>query len=74
MTDSNPFNTARNPITGQPMGATSVEERLNRVPRFTAQQCRDALALPGLQKTVADALRRRLTHIEAQEAETNERD
>lgn len=72
MTDSNPFNTARNPMTGAPMGATSAEERQQMVPRFNAQQCRDALALPGLQQTVEIALRRRLAHIEAQEETTND--
>ncbi|MFP4131289.1 MAG: hypothetical protein ACLFVF_04135 [Thiohalospira sp.] len=69
---SNPFETERNPFTGEPMGATSAEDRLEMVPRFTAQECRDALALPGLQKAVANALRRRLTHIEAQEETTHD--
>jgi hypothetical protein len=48
---------------GHPTYTLSVEDRLTRVREFTAEQCRTALAHAneiGLQKTVRQAIERRL--------------
>ena len=55
----NPFETGR-VYNGHRMQDCGVEDRIARVREFTADQCRAALALPGLQKTVRTAVERRL--------------
>jgi uncharacterized Zn finger protein len=42
----------------------SAEDRIRACASFTAAQCTCALELPGLQKTVAAALRRRLRQLQ----------
>jgi len=59
----------RNPfLTGTHLGGVSqewvdVESRLDCVKRFSAEDCRAALDLPGLQKTVRVAVERLLKQI-----------
>ena len=57
MTDPNPFyfQTYR----GHATYSVGVDDRLSRVSGFDLAQCRAALALPGLQKTVRVAIERR---------------
>lgn len=66
--------TARNPFECEPIRfgrklirpvETGVEGRLQRVQRFTATECRAALKLPDLQKTVRVAIERRLRKLES---------
>ena len=44
----------------------TVEDRLQRVRNFNAEQCLQALAMPHLQKTVQQAVERRLRMLEAE--------
>jgi hypothetical protein len=54
-----------NPFMGpEGYGAMSVEDRLRDVPTFNLEQCRAALDLPGLQKTVEQRLRARIRKLE----------
>lgn len=46
---------------------TSVD-RINMVKTFNAEQCAAALTVPGIQKTVANAVQTRLRRIERGEA------
>lgn len=48
----------------QGYGSVSVEDRLRDVPTFDLEQCRAALAVPGLQKTVEQRLRARIRKLE----------
>ncbi|MCO1336238.1 hypothetical protein MO867_18055 [Microbulbifer sp. OS29] len=61
--EQNPFYTGS--LCGQPFFCHSVEERLEMVEEFTAQQCRTALDIHGLQPAVDDAIRCRLKTLEA---------
>lgn len=55
----------RNPFMGaEGCGAMSVEDRLRDVPSFNLEQCRAALDVPGLQKTVEQRLRARIRTLE----------
>lgn len=42
----------------------TAEDRIHCVSRFTRAECEAALQLPGLQKTVAAAVQRRLRHLD----------
>lgn len=54
-----------NPFTGcEGYGAMSVDDRLRDAPTFDLEQCRAALAVPGLQKTVEKRLRARIRKLE----------
>lgn len=54
-----------NPFMGaEGYGAMSAEDRLRDVPGFDLKQCRAALAVPGLQKTVEQRLRARIRKLE----------
>jgi hypothetical protein len=66
----NPFKTGERK--GQELQAVDVQSRLDMVKHFTADQCRDALWLEGhehlsLQKTVIEALHRRVRALAKQE-------
>lgn len=52
----------------RPLYYLSAEDRLRVVPRLDADQCRQALAVPGLQVTVQRALERRLRRLEREGA------
>lgn len=55
----NPFVTGS--INGQSFGHTSAADRLQAVKSFSVRQCIDAIEnVPGLQKTVRAAIRRRM--------------
>lgn len=54
----NPF------MSPQGYGAVTVEDRLCDVAAFNLEQCRAALAVPGLQKTVEQRLRARIRRLE----------
>lgn len=60
---SNPF-MRYDPHLGHEVGAVGVDDRLHAVRRFNEQQCREALALPGLQKVVYTAIRGRMRYLE----------
>jgi len=59
---NNPFLTLS--LDGRQTGAVTAECRLHTLQRFTVEQCRQALALPDLQKTVVTALERRIRKLE----------
>jgi len=48
--------------------STGAADRLDTVKRFDAAQCRAALTLPDLQKTVRTAVERRLRKLEQENA------
>lgn len=57
MKPSNPFlNTNYN---GRWMGPVTAEDRAAAAAQFTAEQCEAALLVPGLQKSVIAAIKRR---------------
>jgi len=60
----NPFLTEIRNFVGERCAALSADERIRMVQTFDAAQCRAALALPDLQKTVRLALERRLRRVE----------
>lgn len=49
---------------GRMMGAVSVEDRVRALRDFTLEQCRQALELQDLQKSVMTALERRIRKLE----------
>ena len=55
----NPFETGQ-VYNGHRMQDCGAEDRIGRVKGFDADQCRAALDVPGLQKTVRTAVERRL--------------
>lgn len=59
MSQTNPFNHP-----GQEYGAVDTESRLRALEDFDLDQCRAALALPGLQKTVEKKLLSRVRRLE----------
>lgn len=59
----NPFETGQVTPRGIRLQYSSADERIARVREFTADQCRAALALPDLQKTVRAAIERRLKKL-----------
>lgn len=59
----NPFITRYVPGIGD-VQAAGAEDRIGMVPGFTYTQCMFALRLPGLQKTVRNALQRRARQID----------
>lgn len=65
MSRPDPFMTAVNPITGTPMGAVTVADRIAMVRTFTRRQCMQALALPNLSASVQAAVSRRLRKLQA---------
>lgn len=58
---ANPF--AATVYNGHQTYHMTVDDRIAAVRRFTREQCQAALALPGLQKTVARAVRSRLRQL-----------
>ncbi|MBI4714424.1 MAG: hypothetical protein HY760_00495 [Nitrospirae bacterium] len=61
MIDGNPF--LKIGYGGRAMGPVTVEDRLNMMKKFDVTQCRAALKLPYIQKTVRKALVRRLRQL-----------
>lgn len=59
---TNPFMTKND--RGHVYGAVCAEDRISMVKHFTQVQCRAALHVAGLQKTVATAIHRRLRLLE----------
>lgn len=59
MSQANPFIPS-----GREYGAVDTESRLRALEDFDLEQCRAALALPGLQKTVEKKLRSRIRALE----------
>jgi hypothetical protein len=57
--------TDTNPITGEPMGAWTAEDRISLVRGFDREQCLAALNLPNLQATVRAAVAKRIRLLEA---------
>lgn len=49
---------------GTPVSAVTADDRVSRVARMGAVDCQRVLELPGVQKTVVAAARRRLREIE----------
>lgn len=62
---NNPFITGT--YRGREYGAVTADDRVSMVRRFDRQQCLAALELPSLQKTVRDALDRRLHTLDRKE-------
>lgn len=69
MSRPNPFLTQVNPITGTPMGAVTVADRIAMARKFTRRQCMQALALPDLAASVRAAVSRRLRTLHTEENE-----
>lgn len=63
--EENPFYSGS--YCGQPFFCHSVEDRLDRVKEFTVDECKRALEVLGLQKTVETAIKRRLKKLEKQD-------
>ena len=53
---------------GQDFYHTCATNRLMAVQRLSLEQCRAALEVPGLQKTVITALERRIRKLEREES------
>lgn len=66
MSRPDPFMTGTNPITGDPMGAVTADDRKRMARNFNRQQCMDALAMPRLQTTVRAVVARRLRVLQAE--------
>lgn len=49
---------------GHQVESTDAQSRIERVKTFDILQCSCALEVPGLQKTVAAAIRRRMKQLE----------
>lgn len=64
--------TGKNPITGTPMGAVTVADRVAMVRQFTREQCMQAQALPGLGAGVQAAVARRLRQLTAEENQAHQ--
>jgi len=64
MSLENPFLTKTSPVTGNPTGAVTAEDRKAMIRKFDRDQCRAALKLPDLQFTVIQALERRMRELE----------
>lgn len=62
---TNPFYAGE--FNGRPYYTQSAEERVRAVRTFTAEQCRAAETVPGLQKTAMQAIKRRLKQLEKQQ-------
>lgn len=63
MSQANPFITP-----GREYGAVDTESRLLALEGFDLEQCRAALAVPNLQKTVEKKLVSRIRHLEKESA------
>ena len=61
---SNPFETGQVTPSGIRLEDCGAVDRIARVKTFDSDQCRAALALPDLQKTVIEAVERRLRALE----------
>lgn len=68
MSRANPFLTDTNPITGDPMGATTAADRIKMVRGFSRDQCNQARQLPDLAVTVQAAVAKRVRELERQRA------
>ena len=66
MSRPDPFMAGTNPITGGPMGAVSVQDRIAMVRGFDRSQCMQAQALTTLQASVQAAVARRLRQLQAE--------
>ena len=58
---NNPFQTGT--YNGHPIGKVDAQSRIDMVHEFDDKQCRDALLVGGLQKTVQNALWRRIEKL-----------
>ncbi|PWG61729.1 hypothetical protein [Sediminicurvatus halobius] len=67
----NPFITGH--FNGHPVGHTDAQSRIEAARRFDRAQCLAALEVPGLQKTVRNAVERRLRKLEAALAHQEQR-
>lgn len=56
-----PFKTGE--FDGRPVGAMSLDDRRRMVRRFTYEQCRQAMKVPGLQLGVIHALEKRIREL-----------
>lgn len=65
MTLQNPF--ARETHNGLPTQVCSAEERIRDTKTFTMKQCRDAQCIAGLQKSVVQAINRRIRQLKTLE-------
>ncbi|MFP4596500.1 hypothetical protein [Ralstonia sp.] len=63
MSTANPFQSGTNPMTGEPTERVSTHDRVQLVRGFTYRQCLAALEVPGLQASVATAVRSRMRQI-----------
>lgn len=68
----NPFLTHLTGFRGQRLQATSVDERMQMVRDFDADQCRAGLKVRGLQKTVRTAIERQLRALARAQAADDE--
>lgn len=58
-----PFLTEIRNFDGARMEALNVEERVRMIERFGYEECKAGLALPNLQTTVREALKRRMRKL-----------
>ena len=61
MAKNNPFQTGT--VNGHPIGKVDAQSRIDMVRGFNEKQCRDALLVGGLQKTVQNALWNRIEKL-----------
>lgn len=66
----NPFYSGRS-YCGEQLQAVDVESRLRMLKSFDIEQCRMALQVQGLQKTVAVAAERRIRKLSKAQANSN---
>ena len=62
MSTKNPFSTGT--WMGHEMEAVDTDSRIRMVRNFNKDQCQRALLVTGVQKTVADAIHRRLRKLQ----------
>lgn len=69
MSNQHPFFAGRYRLAGKWIDTQDfdVSSRLRRVQTFSLAQCRRALSLPGLQKTVRTAVERRIRKLEKEQ-------
>lgn len=60
----NPFLTNIRNFDGERLDAGTAEARIRMVPTFGRRECEAALAMPGLQKTVAAAVRKQVRFLD----------
>lgn len=64
MSKRHPFRAGTSPINGEPTYALDAQSRIHMVQEFDQEQCLRALQVPGVQKSVVDAIHRRIRKLQ----------